>query len=263
MKEEDRGHAIRLALARSQPSSRSTPPGRLPGAIPTGSAALDRALGIGGLPRGSIVELFGPAESGKTSLALAIVAEWQKAGGAAAWIDSERSFDPSYAARAGVKIEQLPVARPESAEQAFAMVEQLAQTGAVELLVVDSAAALTPAVEFETALGESGHGLQSRVLGSGLRRLTRSVARAGATAVFLNQIRTRPARTEGGAAEEVSAGGPALKLYAAVRIALVRSAQTGSVRFRVLKNKTGEAFREGELERNPTAQADPDPPPDA
>jgi len=240
----DRQHAIRVRLARMQPPT----PGD---AIPTGSATLDAALGIGGLPRGAIVELFGPAGSGKTSLALAIAAHWQKAGGSAAWIDAERSFDPVYAARLGVAIEHLPVARPESAEQAFAMMFALA--GAVELLIVDSAAALAPALELETALGESGRGLQSRVLASGLRKLARHMARAGATAVLLNQTRSRPNPADGADREQLSAGGPALKLYAALRIALQPASGAGRVRFRVLKNKAGAPFREGELRWNSAA----------
>jgi recombination protein RecA len=243
MTDEDRQHAIRLNLARMQPGVPAD-------AIPTGSAELDSALGIGGLPRGGIVELFGPVGSGKTSVALAIVAEWQKSGGSAAWIDAERSFDPAYAAWLGVAVEQLPVARPDSAEQAFAMIGQLAATGAVELLVVDSAAALVPALELETPLGESGRGLQSRVLGSGLRKLARTMARTGATTVFLNQTRSRPVPGESVEREELSAGGPALKLYAALRIALEPAAEAGRTRFRILKNKAGEPFREGELRWN-------------
>jgi recombination protein RecA len=253
MTDEDRQRAIRLKLARMQSGPEIPGPHAPASAIPTGSGALDAALGIGGLPRGGIVELFGPAGSGKTSLALAIVAHWQKAGGSAAWIDAERSFDPAYAARLGVAIEQLPVAQPESAEQAFAMMRQLALAGAVELLVVDSAAALVPALELETPLGESGLGLQSRVLGSGLRKLARAMARAGATTVFLNQTRSRPIHAGGADQEEFSAGGPALKLYASLRIALELAGAAGRTRFRVLKNKAGEPFREGELRWNRAA----------
>ncbi len=205
------------------------------------SEFISTGLAFGPLPRGSIVELFGPPGSGKTSVALSVVAHWQKAGGAAAWLDADHTFDPAYAGQLGVAVESLPVVRPETAEQAFAMLQQLAASGAVDLLVVDSAAALTPALELETALGESGPGLQARVLASGLRKLAHALGRSGVTAVFLNQTRTRSHD------EEASAGGPSLKLYAALRIAVEPLPAAGGARFRVLKNKTGEPFRGGEL----------------
>jgi recombination protein RecA len=226
MREQHRQRTIRAKLIRM--------PVREAASIPTG-------LAFGSFPRGSIVELFGPAACGKTSLALRTVAHWQQSGGAAAWVDADHTFDPAYAARMGVAVENLPVARPESAEQAFAMLRQLALSGAVELLVVDSAAALVPSLELGTALGESGPGLQSRVLSSGLRKLGQALTRSGATALFLNQTRMRPGD------EESSAGGPALKLYAALRIALEPSGAPCRARFRVLKNKAGEPFREGEV----------------
>jgi recombination protein RecA len=229
MTEDRRQHAIRVKLARMAVGAFDS--------IATG-------LAFGSFPRGSIVELFGPPGCGKTSVALAVIAHWQKAGGAAAWLDADHTFDPSYAAQLGVAVESLPVVQPETAEQAFAMLGQLAASSAVELLVVDSAAALAPALELETALGESGPGLQSRVLASGLRKLAQVLSRAGATAVFLNQTRTRSHQ------EEASAGGPSLKLYAALRIALEAVPGrdgAGRARFRLLKNKAGEPFREGEL----------------
>jgi recombination protein RecA len=232
MTEDERRRAIRVKLARmSMPGLHS---------IPTGTA-------LGGLPRGAIVELFGPVGAGKTSLALVLVAQWQKAGGAAAWIDADRSFDAAYAARLGVAVERLPVARPESAEQAFAMMAQLALSGAVELLVVDSAAALAPALELNTALGESGQGLQNRIMGSGLRKLARIMTQSGATGVFLNQIRSRPARGGRTDAEELSAGGSALKLYAALRVALEPGRAAGCARFRVLKDKAGASPPAGQM----------------
>lgn len=226
MTEDRRQRAIRAKLARM--------------AVPL-SDSISAGLAFGPLPRGSIVELFGPPGCGKTSIALAAVAHCHKAGGAAAWIDADHTFDPVYAAQLGVAIENLPVAQPETAEQAFAMMEQLAASGAVELLVVDSAAALAPALELEIGLGESGPGLQSRVLGSGLRKLAPILSRSGATAMFLNQTRGRSHDEEG------SAGGPSLKLYATLRIALSPTVVAGRVRFRVLKNKAGQPFREGDL----------------
>jgi recombination protein RecA len=229
MTEDHRRHAIRVKLARMAIGA---------------SDSITTGLALGPFPRGRIVELFGPPGCGKTSVDLAVIAHWQRAGGAAAWLDADHTFDPSYASQLGVAVESLPVVQPETAEQAFAMLGQLARSGAVELLVVDSAAALVPALELETALGESGPGLQSRVLASGLRKLAQVLARAGATAVFLNQTRTRSHQ------EEASAGGPSLKLYAAVRIALeaVRAPEGAAwARFRVLKNKAGEPFHEGKL----------------
>jgi recombination protein RecA len=240
MKEEDRQRAIRLKLSRME-SKRAGP------AIATGFAALDSALGGGGLPRGRIVELFGPPSSGKTTLALQVVAHLQKNGATAGWIDAEHTFDPSYASALGVTIERLPVAQPDSAEQALEIARQLALSGAVDLLVVDSAAALVPRLELEAGIGVSGPGLHGRVLASGLRSLSLTLARTEASLLFLNQIRSRMEPSGGEA--ETSAGGAPLKLYAAARIALGPGAGQ-RVRFRVLKNKAAPAFGEGELEWN-------------
>jgi recombination protein RecA len=240
MKEEDRQHAIRLRLARME--SRPVGP-----AIATGFALLDSALGGGGLPRGRIVELFGPSASGKTTLALQVIARLQRSGSMAGWIDAEHTFDPAYAARLGVAIERLPLAQPDSAEQALEIARQLALSGAVDLLVVDSAAALVPRLELETGIGVSGPGLHGRVLASGLRGLSVTAAKTGTSLVFLNQIRSRM-ESSGGEAE-TSAGGAPLKLHAAVRIALGPGAGK-RVRFLVLKNKAAAAFGEGELEWN-------------
>jgi recombination protein RecA len=238
MTEQERQRAIRLRLARMGE------PGAAP-VIATGFPALDTALGTGGFPRGRVVELFGASATGKTTLALQMIANAQSGGLTAAWIDAEHVFDPAYAVALGVAIDRLPVAKPETAEQALEMVRRLAASQAVDLLVVDSAAALIPRLELETSLGESSLGLQSRVLASGLRNLAGTVARAGTVVVFLNQLRSRPeaSREE----SETTAGGPALKLYAAIRISLdARSA--GRVRFRVLKNKAAAAFAEGDLQ---------------
>jgi len=241
VKEEDRQRAIRLKLARMQPAE-----GRLAGmAVSTGLAALDRALGSGGLPRGRIVELFGPSSCGKTTLLLQSIAHLQKNGLTAAWIDADHTFDPAYAERLGVAIERLPVAQPDTSEQALEIARQLAGSGAVDLLVVDSAAALVPQLELEAGIGQDVRSLHSRVLASGLRKLAQSVAKTDTSVVFLNQTRSRM-ETSGGEAE-TSAGGPPLKLYAAVRIALF-PAGGNRICVRVLKNKVADAFAEGELE---------------
>jgi len=233
MTEEQRQRAIRLRLARSEP--------RLREAMATGFAALDAALD-GGLPRSAIVELFGPSSSGKSTLALQIVAHAQQNRATAAWIDAEHVFDAPYAASLGVRVAEMPLAQPDSAEQALEIACTLAGSAAVDLLVVDSAAALVPRLELESAIADSGEGLHSRVLASGLRKLRHTVAGSGAVALFLNQTRSR------GSDEQASAGGPPLKLYAAVRLSL--DAQRGEyVGFRVLKNKAAGAFREGRIRR--------------
>jgi recombination protein RecA len=210
--------------------------------LPTGFDILDQALG-GGLPRGGIVEIFGPSGSGKTTLSVAIVANLERQGGAAAWIDAEHSFDPALPARWGLSLDRLPVLRPDSAEQAFAMALSLAGSGAIDLLVVDSAAALVPSLELETGIGASGPGLQGRVLAAGLRKLALSTAKTSCAVLFLNQIRSRA--SDRGAAE-TSAGGPALKLHAATRISL-EAGRAGAVHFVVLKNKAGRALADGHL----------------
>jgi recombination protein RecA len=238
MKEEDRQRIIRQKLVRMEESGNR--PART---ITTGFPSLDRALGGSGLSRGTIVEIFGPASSGKTTLALQIVSHAMAKGGSAAWIDAEHVFDPAQALRLGVPVERVPIARPDSAEQALEIARQLAGSGVLDLLVIDSAAALVPQLELETGLGENSPGLQSRVLASGLRRLAATAARAGTVILVLNQTRGRAGAP---ADDEVSAGGPPLKLYAAVRIVL-DPAHGNRVRFRMLKNKGGAAFVEGKL----------------
>jgi recombination protein RecA len=234
MTEQERQRAIRLKLGRTPAAPSPT--------IPSGFAALDAALG-GGFPRGRILELFGPPSCGKTTLALQAAAHLQAHGMAAAWIDADRAFDPAYAAALGVSLERLIVAQPASAEEALEIAARLAASSALDLLVVDSAAALVPRLELETAIGESGQGLQGRVLASGLRRLAGGIARAGMAAVFLNQTR---GYGDMSGEEETTAGGPSLKLYAAARVAL-RPQPGARVRFRILKNKAAAAFAEGEL----------------
>ena len=221
-------------MTRSQSSTRE--------ALTTGFAGLDTAL-AGGLPRSAIVEIFGPSSGGKTTLALQIAARAQRGGATAAWIDAEHTFDAPYAASLGVRVEQMPLAQPESAEQALEIACKLAGSAAVDLIIVDSAAALVPQLELESAIGDSGEGLHSRVLAAGLRKLAHAITASGTVVVFLNQTRSR------GSGEEGSAGGPPLKLYAALRLALEE--QSGdSVRFRVLKNKVAGAFRRGRLRRS-------------
>lgn len=238
MEEQDRQRIIRQKLVRMEQTAgaRSDRP------IPTGFPSLDSAMG-GGLPRGSIVEIFGPASSGKSTIALQISARAVEAGAAPAWIDAEHVFDPGPAARIGLTLERMPVMRPDSAEQALEMSRRLVESGALDLLVIDSAAALVPRLELETGLA-GGYGLQSRVLGSGLRKLRVAAARYGVAVLILNQSRTR--LRSGEAEEETSAGGPGLKLYADVRISLA-PAGGNEVRFRIIRNKAGAAFVEGRL----------------
>ncbi|MGB9458916.1 MAG: hypothetical protein WCB12_22925 [Bryobacteraceae bacterium] len=244
MTEQERQRAILLKLTRLEGGLQRRPPG----IMPTGLDALDRALGTGGLPLGAISEIFGSSGSGKTTLALQMVRRAQSSG-AAAWIDVDRTFDPSCATSLGVAPDRLVVVMPESAEEAFEMAARLAASQAVSLLIVDPAAALAPAVELDAAIGTSGPGLHGRVLASGLQKLAVSVARSGVALVFLNQTRSR---MEAGAEGDTSAGGASLKLYAAVRIAL-EPAGAGLVRFRILKNTAGEGHGRGELRWIPGA----------
>ena len=236
--EDERRRAIGAKLVRLDSAPRRVVP-----AIATGFPALDQALGSGGFPRSAMSELFGPPSSGKTTLALQWVAHLQACGLAAAWIDADHAFDPAYAAALGVALESLPLACPESAEQALEMAGRLVSSGAVDAVVVDSAASLAPQVELDAGV-TGGAGLQSRVLASGLKSLARAVARSGAAVLLLNQTRSRmDPRARG---METSAGGPSLKLYAAVRL-LLEPVGGRTVRFRTLKNKAAAAFQEGAL----------------
>jgi len=239
MTEQERQQAILRRLARLEDGDAR----RSPGVISTGMGPLDAALGTGGLPLGAIAEIFGASGSGKTTLALQMVARAQANGAGTAWVDVDRTFAPAYAARLGVALERLVVVMPESAEEAFEMAVKLAASQAIGLLIVDPAAALVPALELEAAIGASGSGLHSRVLASGLQKLAVAATRSGAALVFLNQTRSR---MEAGAESDTSAGGPSLKLYAAVRVAL-EPAEAGRVRFRILKNKAGGMYGRGEL----------------
>lgn len=216
------------------------PPARF---LDTGLGALDQALG-GGFPRGRMVEFFGPSGSGKTTLALQCIAHLQQSGLNAAFIDADQTFDAKYAYSLGVDAEQLPLVQPTSAEQAMGIARTLAESGAVDLIVVDSAAALAPRLEVEAGITEAIPRLQTRVLSNELRKLSVALRRGDACALFLNQMRSRPDRGPGEA--ETSAGGPPLKLFAAVRIAMLPAGS--KLRLRVLKNNAAEGVRGRELE---------------
>jgi recombination protein RecA len=235
-KEAERQRIIRTKLARLGTGPRAE-------VLPTGFTALDTVLG-GGLPRGAMTEIFGPSSSGKTTLALQIAAHVDESGGRAAWVDAEHSLDPAYAASLGADLQRLPIIRPASAEQALEITGKLAASGALDVVIIDSAAALVPELELESGVGDASPGLQSRVLASGLQRLKTVLRRAGSAIVFLNQTRTRT--DSGGTLQESSASGAPLKMHAAVRIALI-PADSRSVRFRLLKNKSAQPFAEGSL----------------
>jgi recombination protein RecA len=239
-KEEERQRAILSRLARMP-----TPSGAPEAFIPSGFRALDEALGRG-FPRGHMVEIFGPSGCGKTTLAIQCVAHIQKNRLTAAWIDADHTFDPGYATQLGVDMERMPFAQPASAEQGLEIARTLAGSGAVDLIVVDSAAALVPRLELEAGIGNDAPGLHSRVLASGLRKLRHALVKSGACVVFLNQMRTRPETSAG--ERETSAGGVPLKLFAAVRIALIPSAGARLV-LRARKNKVAESMTERTLER--------------
>ena len=219
-------------------------------AISTGSLGLDIALGIGGLPKGRIVEIYGPESSGKTTLTLQVIAECQKAGGTAAFIDAEHALDPEYARKLGVDIDGLLISQPDHGEQALEIADMLVRSGAVDIIVIDSVAALTPKAEIEGEMGDSHMGLQARLMSQALRKITGNAKRSNCMVIFINQIRMKIGVMFG--SPETTTGGNALKFYASVRLDIRRIGQikegdeiVGSeTKVKVVKNKVAPPFRE-------------------
>ena len=222
--------------------------------IPTGSIGLDAALGVGGYPKGRIIEIYGPESSGKTTLAIHAIAEAQKAGGIAAFIDAEHAFDRFYAAKLGVDVDNLWISQPDNGEQALEIADQLIRSSAIDIIVIDSVAALTPKAEIEGDMGESKMGLQARLMSQALRKLTATISKTNTTCIFINQLRDKLGVMFG--SPETTTGGNALKFYASVRIDIRRLGQIkdgedilgNMTRVKVVKNKVAPPFRKTEFE---------------
>jgi len=223
-------------------------------AIPTGSLALDAAMGIGGVPKGRVIEIFGPESSGKTTLTLSIINQIQKQGGVAAFIDAEHAFDSLYAQKLGVKLDDMLISQPDTGEQALEIAETLVRSNAVDLVVIDSVAALTPRAEIEGEMGDSHMGLQARLMSQALRKLTAAISKSKTCVIFINQIRMKIGVMFG--SPETTTGGRALKFYASVRIDLrrIESIKKGEevvgnlVKAKIVKNKVAAPFREAMFE---------------
>jgi len=222
--------------------------------IPSGSLALDIATGVGGLPRGRVIEIFGPESSGKTTLALSAIAQAQKAGGTAAFIDAEHALDVNYAQKLGVKIEDLLISQPDTGEQALEIAEALVRSAAVDVIAIDSVAALVPKAEIEGEMGDSLPGLQARLMSQALRKLSAAIAKSLTTVIFINQIRMKIGVMFG--SPETTTGGTALKFYSSIRLDIRRienikeNQETvgGRVRVKVVKNKVAPPFKQAELD---------------